>query len=279
VSDEGAGQQRWVEARLVAHWAAQIVAAAGATLVRPAPDDSHASLEWIESARALAGVPLGDGGVRAALRPAALTLVILDAAKVERERLDLRGQTLQGGLSWLSGAIARATGAAAVPLARPVHELPAHAVGAGAPFPDADGAALAELADAFSRADRRLRAVAASRPSASAVRCWPHHFDIATLLALDPATTPGDAARTIGAGLSPGDGDYPGGYWYVTPWPSPAVSDPPPLAAGGIWHRASWFGAVLPLSHPDAGDEARASAFLESAIAAGRVLLRVESPR
>jgi hypothetical protein len=275
VSDEGAGQ-RWVEARLVAHWAAQIVAAAGATLVRPAPDDSHTSLEWIESAQALAGAPLGARGVRAALRPAELTLVILDSAHVARERLDLRGQTLQAGLAWLSGAIARATGAAAVPLARPAHELPEHAVGGGAPFPDADGAALAELADAFSRGDRQLRGLAASAPNASAVRCWPHHFDIATLLSLDPPATPSNVARTIGAGLSPGDAESPGGYWYVTPWPYPSASEPPPLAAGGVWHRAGWFGAVLPLSHPEASDESRSSDFLQSAVAACRVLLRAD---
>jgi hypothetical protein len=277
VSDEVAGRL-WVEARLVAHWAAQIVAAAGATLVRPAPDDSQTSLEWIASARALAGVSLGDVGVRAALRPADLTLVILDAAHAERESLDLRGQTLKGGLTWLSAAIARATGAAAVPLARPAHELPEHAVGAGAPFPDADRAVLAELADGFSRADRLLRVLAASSSNASAVRCWPHHFDIATLLALDPPTTPSNVARTIGAGLSPGDAGYPGGYWYVTPWPYPNTPEPPPLAAGGAWHRAGWFGAVLPLSHPAAGDESN-SAFLESAVAACRELLRAGSPR
>jgi len=128
-------------------------------------------------------------------------------------------------------------------------------------------------------ADRLLRVLAASWPNASAVRCWPHHFDIATLLALDPAATPSNIARTIGAGLSPGDVDDPGGYWYVTPWPSPAVSEPPPLAAGGAWHRAGWFGAVLPLSRPGGRDETRVSAFLESAVTACRELLRAGSPR
>jgi hypothetical protein len=278
VSEEVAGQN-WLEARLVAHWAAQIVAAAGATLLPPVRDDSHTSLVWIEPARALAGAPLGDGGVRAALRPGDLTLEVLDAAHDARERFDLRGQTLHSGLAWLTDAIARATGSSAIALARPVHELPEHPVGGGAPFPHVDGAALAELADAFSRADRRLRALALSLPNASPVRCWPHHFDIATLLALDPPTTPSRVARTIGVGLSPGDADYPSGYWYVTPWPSSAVSEPPPLAGGGGWHRAGWFGAVLSLSHPDADDEARDAAFLDSAIAACRDLLRADSPR
>ena len=277
MSDEGAGE-RWTEARLVAHWAAQIVAAAGATLGRAAADDSHTSLEWIEPARALAGAPLGDGKVRVALRPADLTLLILDEAYGARERLDLRGRTLQDGLDWLSGAVARATGAAVVPLVRPAHELPQHAVGAGAPFPDANGAALAQLADGFATADRLLRALAGSVPGASLVRCWPHHFDIATLVALDPPGTPSNVARTIGVGLSPGDSSYPGGYWYVTPWPYPTVSEPPPLAVGGAWHRTGWFGAVLPLAHPDVGEAARPAAFLDAALAACRALLR-EGPR
>jgi len=278
VIDDGAGE-RWSEARLVAHWAAQIVAAAGKTLVGSAPDGSNTSLEWIEVASALAGVSLGEGNVRAALRPADLTLLILDAADRASETLELSGETLQSGLAWLSAAVARATGAAAVPLARPAHELPAHPVGAGAPFPAVDGAAQALLADSFSMADRRLRDLAASLPDASPVRCWPHHFDIATLLALDPPTTPGDVSRTIGVGLSPGDASYPDGYWYVTPWPYPAVAEWPPLAAGGAWHRAGWLGAVLLLSHPHARDSARSSAFLESAIAACRDLMREMSTR
>jgi hypothetical protein len=271
VIDEAGG--RWSEARLVAHWAAQIVAAAGQTLVGSAPDDSNTSLEWIEPARALAGAPLGDGNVRAALRPADLTLLIRDAADRASETLDLRGETLQSGLAWLSAAVARATGAAAVPLARPAHELPEHPVGAGALFPATDAAARALLADSFSMADQRLRARVASLPGASPVRCWPHHFDIATLVALDPSTTPGDVSRTIGVGLSPGDASYSGGYWYVTPWPYPAISEWPPLAAGGAWHRAGWLGAVLLLSQPNARDATCSSAFLDSAIAACRALM------
>jgi hypothetical protein len=278
VTDEGAGEHR-VEARLLAHWAAQVVAAAGATLVPAARDDSHTSLEWIEPARALAGVPLGISGVRAALRPADLTLLVLDAAHGELETLNLGGRTLQSGLEWLSSAAARATGTVAAPLTRPMYALPDHAVGAGVPFPDGDPAALAKLAACFSVADRLLRGLAATLPSASPVRCWPHHFDIATLAALDPPETPSERARTIGVGLSPGDASYPGPYWYVTPWPYPVVDTPPPLAANGAWHRAGWFGAVLPIAHFDAGDEAHSLAFLESAIDACLQLLGAGSAR
>src|SRR5262249_7753212 len=153
-------------------------------------------------ARALAGVPLGADGARAALRPADLTLLVLDDADRARETLDLRGRTLQAGLDWLSDAVAGATGAVAVQLAGPDHEPPPHAVGAGAPSPDADHVALAQLAACFSTADRLLRRLAASLPNASPVRCWPHHFDIATLVALDQPAVPRQHARTIGVGLS-----------------------------------------------------------------------------
>jgi len=139
-----------------------------------------------------------------------------------------------------------------------------------------DGAAAALLADTFSMADRQLRALAAAVPGASPVRCWPHHFDIATLVALDSSSTPGQFSRSIGVGLSPGDGSYSGGYWYATPWPYPAVSAWPPLAAGGVWHQAGWVGAVLPLAHANGRDPASSGRFLESALAACKDLLSPE---
>jgi hypothetical protein len=75
------------------------------------------------------------------------------------------------------------------------------------------------------------------------VRCWPHHFDIATLI--DVSRGASGEARTIGVGLSPGDASYPEPYFYVTPWPAPADPALMALPGGGAWHRAGWFGAVL----------------------------------
>lgn len=53
-----------------------------------------------------------------------------------------------------------------------------------------------------------------------------------------------DAGRTIGAGLSPGDGSYDEPYFYVTPWPYPKGKAFPALPAGH-WHTEFWTGAVL----------------------------------
>ena len=110
------------------------------------------------------------------------------------------------------------------------------------------------------------------------MRCWPHHFDLATLVSV-PGGAPGDA-RTIGVGLSPGDGSYAEPYFYVTPWPSPDSPALPELPAGADWHRTGWFGAVLTATaiFHDAGGSPPTRArmvreFLDVASRASRVLL------
>jgi hypothetical protein len=70
----------------------------------------------------------------------------------------------------------------------------------------------------------------------SPIRCWPHHFDIATQI--------GSGDRSIGVGMSPGDGNYQQPYFYVSPFPYPDVASLPALASG-TWHTKEWVGAVL----------------------------------
>ena len=110
-------------------------------------------------------------------------------------------------------------------------------------------------------------------PGASAVRTWPHHFDIATLILLPESGTSG--RRTIGVGQSPGDNSYAEPYWYVGPYPYPATTAFPPLAGSGHWHTEGWVGAALPASDFVAAkdQQAQVAAFVESGIAACRMLL------
>lgn len=261
-------------ARAAAHWAAQIVAAAGWTLVAPEPDHSHGTLEWVGPAAGLLGVEVDRDGrtARAGLRLRDLTLLALSGKSPARDELPLAGQTLDTGMTWLGGALARILGVDLPRLERPRHELPADPIGDGAPFGRPEIAALEELAAWFSSADRVLRAIAASTRGASPVRCWPHHFDLATLIRLDGADAPAEAARSIGVGLSPGDGSYAEPYWYVTPWPAPARGETPALPHGR-WHTQGWFGAVLPATSFAAAESAaaagaRLATFLAAAITA-----------
>ncbi len=259
-------------ARLTLHWAVQIVASVGSTLIEARPDWSHTALGWLTSPRGFAGEPLA-GGARAFLGTDELVLAVLDGeGTMGSDRFELANRTLADGLVWLAGAVARVAGGPERPLARPVHELPPSPVGDGAPF-EFEPEAIAELASWYTNASRLLAAVARA-PGASPVRCWPHHFDLATLIRQGDAR--GEAARSIGVGLSPGDGSYAEPYWYVTPWPYPDDQQGAPLELGH-WHKAGWFGAVFTASELEGGDAAtqavRARTFLDSAIAASRELL------
>jgi len=107
------------------------------------------------------------------------------------------------------------------------------------------------------------------------VQCWPHHFDIATLIEVDAARA-GRAARTVGVGLSPGDASIDEPYCYVNHWPTTARNVLPALAAGE-WFREGWAGAVLRGGSLVAAGDAAAQegllrAFLASAVPASRAL-------
>ncbi|PZS01984.1 MAG: hypothetical protein DLM69_04470 [Candidatus Chloroheliales bacterium] len=265
-----------VDARLQLHHATQIAAAVGTSLAAPLADYSHTSLEWLAGPAVLAGGLIeGTPPFRAALRPADLMLLLLDAD--ERIIADdmLNGKTLASGLDWMRRQVGAfgADGAKVEPPSYQPGEFPSHPVGEGRTF-ELDPLAFAELAHYYADADLLLRDLAVREPRASAVRCWPHHFDIATLIKLDD--TEGEQARTIGVGLSPGDAGYTEPYFYVTPWPYPEVSKLPPLPLGG-WHTEGWVGAVLTASALLAGDnegqEQRASGFMAQAVAACQTLM------
>jgi hypothetical protein len=266
------------DARLQLHWAVQLVSAVGTTLLPPAPDDSHTSLEWLAESDGFAGRLTAEAPhCRAVVRPADLRLYLLDAHSRIVSEHTLDGATLGQGLVWLEQEIAAyRERPLPSPLRRRALELPDHAVGRGAPFTLTDAAAFAELGRWYATADALLRAIAGRMQGAAAVRCWPHHFDIATLVTLE--RRPGDAAaRTLGIGMSPGDAGRPEPYWYVTPWPYPDASRLPPLDGEGEWNRAGWVGAVLTGSkvvrRSGSAQATLVATFLESAVAACRALL------
>jgi hypothetical protein len=240
-----------VEPRLVLHHAGQLAAAAGASLIPPRPDDSHPNLGWEPDARALAGRSIEAAGcVRAALRPQDLTLLVLDGDGSALESIALPGHTLGNALRELHSAIERAGGHdIETTLALPGYELPHHPVTTDAPFPALAKMqeAWSELAAWFAAGHAALSTLRSREPGASEVRCWPHHFDIATLIVHD-SDDDGRATATIGAGLSPGDESYAEPYWYVSPWPYPEGGELPPLESGAHWHREGFTAAILPAS-------------------------------
>ncbi len=267
-----------IDARLQLHHAAQLVAAVGHRLLEPRPDDSTPNLGWSPALRALRGwdVPASNG-IAAALVPSDLRLCLVSRDERISAQLDLSGQTLDAARGWLADALTDAGASlSAEGLELPGYELPAHPTSDGAAFDRAEPAAFEELARWLGNAALLLDQLAAGDPAASEVRCWPHHFDLATLVAVTRDDT-GAATQTVGVGFSPGDENYAEPYWYVSPWPYPDPSALPPLGAGGRWHTEGYTAAILTASELVEGDdhESRSRAFLRDAVAASRRSLGV----
>ncbi|HSM17085.1 MAG TPA: hypothetical protein VK845_08850 [Gemmatimonadales bacterium] len=266
------------EARLQLHWAAQVPAAVGHTFGTPQPDDSQSSFRWDAVGRVLAGQPVGaPGPIRAALRPADLTLLLMTEAGEALAECALDGRTLDQAYAWMEQAVASFAGElAARTLERRDYDMPTHAVSSGEPFRANPVPALMELERWFGNAHGMLMRLQADEPTGSPVRCWPHHFDLGMLIQLDPGADP-EHARSIGIGLSPGDGSYDEPYWYVNPWPRPTNDADRPTLPHGHWHTEGWLGAVLPgtelVSLTAEGQATAVHDFLRAAVRAARTIL------
>lgn len=265
-------------ARLDLHRAAQPVGLVGKQLLAPVADHSHGSLEWLDEPGALAGQPLPDGW-RAALRVASQELLVLDEAAHVSDSLELRSHTVAAASAWVHDRLLQRSGVAREAEWGPHTStgLPDASVGRGAPFGPA-GAAHVELARWFGNVNGVLRRIANREPEATQVRAWPHHFDLATLIVFDPDSEP-EKARSVGLGLSPGDGSMPEPYLYALPWPAPDPASLPPLTSGS-WVTDGWVGAAMvgsDLVAAGGGSEQAAAAthFFEASLTSLKELLDV----
>lgn len=124
------------------------------------------------------------------------------------------------------------------------YELPASVMQNGAPFEKQDSEALVSLTDLYSSTSKTLQSIFSKIPAASEIRCWPHHYDLATLVAIVAHDDP-EEAKSIGFGFSPGDGGFDEPYFYLTPWPYPAMDSLYSLTAPAFWNTEGWTGGVL----------------------------------
>lgn len=262
------------DARLQLHWALQLPASL-AGVVPEQPHYAHHSFAWWPALHMWVSHPLpGTPPVRAALRPADLSLHVLQG-EASLNDLALHGQTHAEALAWLRNALQPFLTGNAAPLTPPDHEMPAHPVGQGAAYNAEDAPAFEEMRRWYANGHGALTVLRPGLQHPSPIQCWPHHFDIAVLSTLDPAADP-EQARSIGVGLSPGDGNYPEPYWHVYPWPYPDAAALPAWTGPGHWHTQGWIGAVYPAhTLPEAGPAQQETvlAFLQAGLTACRALL------
>jgi hypothetical protein len=267
-------------AREHAHWAVQVPAAVGQSMIGARPDDSHTSLRWSSALGAFVGpgVELADGlAVGVCLRN--LSLLVLEREQVQA-RLSLAFHSLEGALSWTRARLQERAAQPLAALERPSYDMPGQPPSEAAPF-QAPADALTELARWYDAADSVLQRFVIDDPQRGAVLAWPHHFDLASLWLLvpggDPRTTP-----QIGVGLSPGDGSYAEPYFYVTAWPHREPPSPQALEGGGHWHTEGFVGAILRGSiltrEASAGAQQQAlDAFIKSALSGAQALVAAAS--
>ncbi|MEM7413895.1 MAG: hypothetical protein AAF389_00275 [Gemmatimonadota bacterium] len=266
-----------VSPTLELHWAAQYLASIGQTFAKPAEDDSHRAMSWDADLRAFVSAPMaGPYPFRAALRPTDTTLLLIDRTGAELGALPLAGVRRDEGYEWLATGLATYLGGAPPSIGRPDYDMPSHAVSSGAEAfsePTA-GPSLEALYDA---AADTLHQLANRRPDASDILCWPHHFDIATLLTVDDGSADG-VTKTVGVGMAPMGGGYDTWYWYVTPYPYPAHERLGELSGPGRWHTEGWTGAVLQgsdvVAAPPEEREGLVRAFVDEAIESAVEALR-----
>lgn len=223
-------------ARLALHHAAQLVAAAGQALAPKAADDSHRATAWSDDGPAFVGRPLPSGHRVALTVDGALRLV--DPRGVVVAETAPAGRPRGEALKWLAAALVdRGAADADLELTLPEWDMPP----VGDTLPALDVEAGAELGRWYALGHAILERVRARWPAASPITVWPHHFDIASLVAIDPDPhAPG--ARSVGVGLSPGDGSYDEPYLYISPYPAPAKLEPLP----DVEARAEgWIGYVI----------------------------------
>lgn len=256
-----------IDARNALHKATQWPSRVARGALAAAEDDSHSNLGWHDPLAMLVSHDLGNG------RVLGLSLTNLSLNDVRNGKtvshLDLTKHNTAEIIAWLTAVIDLPKFnpdalSAALPYTLPDDVTNANASGI-APH------ALQELNNWFANCADILGDIAAAEPAASDVRCWPHHFDIATLITL---AGHGEDATTIGVGMSPGDEGYAEPYLYVTPWPYPEGDILPRLPAIGHWHQNGYVAAIAPASKIIvAGNQHEAvDDFLSAAIAACRKL-------
>ena len=264
------------EARLQAHHALQWPARAARAFIEPRPDDSHTSLSWDQGRQTLNTQKLPNGEALA-LRLTGLTLLWYDREGIGSQ-FPLDGVRDADAGAWIAQQLHGAGYDPSRLQEPPAYEIPACSVSTGAPYAVGENeAAFRELTAWFASADTVLESVvhamSALRPGPSPVRCWPHHFDIASLIYLDEGET--EERRSIGVGFSPGDETYAEPYYYVTPWPYPDAARLPKLPPAGRWHTDGYVAAIATASRVQEMGVKRLAVldFLQSAIARSRDLL------
>ena len=227
-------------ARLQLHHAAQIPAIIARSFLGEHHEDAHANLGWAQEINALVSRPIPgpSGNAFIALQFQHAGILILEESF--STHIPLEGNNWNSLFNEVVDTLAeRGFDKAKVSLEQPYkNDLPEFDTYEN-DFNLDKLEAFETLGAYFANTNALLAEILADSTEASEIRCWPHHFDIASLLDL------GDG-KSIGMGMSPGDASSPLPYYYVNMWPYPDTEKVSlPALSAGKWNTEGWVGTLL----------------------------------
>ena len=233
--------------RDIAHRAVQHLTCAARANLDAAPDDSHSNLGWASERQAFMSHSINEYAIGLTLSPLALFVTKGDK---EIDSLPLAGKSDDAVGGWIDGQLLENGLKPASSVSLP-YELPTEVAAVEHYAEDTgDDKRFAVLAAWFHVVSESLTTFAnansAIEPGPSPVRCWPHHFDIATYVAME--TGDPETARGIGVGMSPGDTGYNEPYLYINPWPYLDAGSLPEAVTPGHWHTEGYVGMIATAS-------------------------------
>jgi len=227
-------------ARLQLHHAAQIPAIIARSFLGEHHEDIHANLGWAQEINALVSRPIPgpSGNAFIALQFQHPGILILEESF--STQIPLMGNNWNSLFNEVLEILAeRGFDKGKISLEQPYkNDLPAFET-YESDFDLNNLEAFEVLGSYFSNSNAMLAEILADSTEASEIRCWPHHFDIASLLDLGKG-------KSIGIGMSPGDSSSTLPYYYVNMWPYPDTDKVSlPALSSGKWNTEGWVGTLL----------------------------------
>ena len=246
--------EKLVEARLQAHFAAEWVSRVGRFVAEPQPDYSQIALRYDDALggfKTLAMQTAGGDEFWVVLQLAPLEVAVWQA-KRKKSNIPLDTVTHVELGVWLENELKQVGLAGEAIHADIPYSLEHPRLSSGGAYVVNDGnlnefqTLRAWFANAHSAFTAELANWQGVKPGASPVLCWPHHFDIATLITLDEGhAEKTKEARSIGIGMSPGDDTYSAPYFYINPWPRNTAKELPTPPSGAFWHTDGFFSLII----------------------------------
>jgi hypothetical protein len=230
------------ETRKHLHQSVQVVSAVPRNVLPHDPSDTSASLDWSFEFACLESMGFGkQQDYKAGIIFGEFKLVLIKNGSA-LAKYDLEGHSTNDALSWMKDQLSQqGLDASKVNLDLP-YEIEDYDYNTSL---EINALAAKAFSCLFGNTFQILQKVKEKFPKAEAIRCWPHHFDIATLIPIERDSN-GEVVKSIGIGFSPGDEAVPEPYLYVNSWP---VIDRKELIRfeldKGEWVDANWSGATL----------------------------------